>query len=121
MRRTLAESCLWSSVVTGWRAGALTVAGQWRIFTAFPNILAIAVVNCSAKEQRRCHGIDFYDMNIYSRDAGSASKDEHTRHSGARVEGLRWCGLFSKVPRRDTPRHELTTIAALKQSVVLTQ
>ena len=28
-------------------AGALTVAGQWRTFTAFPNILAIAVV-CDA-------------------------------------------------------------------------
>jgi hypothetical protein len=26
------------------KAGALTVAGQWRIFTAFPSILAIAVV-----------------------------------------------------------------------------
>lgn len=26
------------------RAGALTVAGQWRSFTAFPSILAIAVV-----------------------------------------------------------------------------
>jgi len=25
---------------TGSRAGALTVAGQWRILTAFPNILA---------------------------------------------------------------------------------
>jgi hypothetical protein len=25
-------------------AGALTVAGQWRSFTAFPSILAIAVV-----------------------------------------------------------------------------
>ncbi len=27
------------------RAGALTVAGQWRTFTAFPIILAITVVN----------------------------------------------------------------------------
>jgi hypothetical protein len=30
--------------MTGSEAGALTVAGQWRNFTAFPNILAIAVV-----------------------------------------------------------------------------
>ena len=29
-------------------ACALTVAGQWRSFTAFPSILAIAVVNCAA-------------------------------------------------------------------------
>jgi hypothetical protein len=29
-------------------AGALTVAGQWRSFTAFPSILAIAVVVCAA-------------------------------------------------------------------------
>jgi hypothetical protein len=28
--------------------GALTVAGQWRIFTAFPNILAIAVMSNAA-------------------------------------------------------------------------
>ena len=31
------------------RAGALTVAGQWRSFTAFPSILAITVVNCAAQ------------------------------------------------------------------------
>ena len=30
-------------------AGALTVAGQWRSFTAFPSILAIAVVKCAAQ------------------------------------------------------------------------
>ena len=29
---------------TGTEAGALTVAGQWRTFTAFPSILAIAVM-----------------------------------------------------------------------------
>ena len=39
----MAESCLHSCVVTEWRTGALTVAGQWRIFTAFPNILAILI------------------------------------------------------------------------------
>jgi hypothetical protein len=27
---------------------ALTVAGQWRNFTAFPSILTIAVVSCAA-------------------------------------------------------------------------
>jgi hypothetical protein len=32
----------------GSKAGALTVAGQWRNFTAFPNILAIAVVSGAA-------------------------------------------------------------------------
>ena len=35
---------------TGQCAGALTVAGQWRSFTAFPSILAIAVVGCAALE-----------------------------------------------------------------------
>jgi len=30
---------------TEMEAGALTVAGQWRSFTAFPSILAIAVVS----------------------------------------------------------------------------
>jgi hypothetical protein len=33
---------------TGRWAGALTVAGQWRSFTAFPSILAIAVVGWAA-------------------------------------------------------------------------
>jgi hypothetical protein len=32
--------------------GALTVAGQWRTFTAFPNILAIAVVSRAAASNR---------------------------------------------------------------------
>ena len=39
----MAESRLPSCVVTEEKTGALTVAGQWRIFTAFPNILAIVV------------------------------------------------------------------------------
>jgi hypothetical protein len=30
-------------------AGALTVAGQWRNFTAFPSILAITMVKCAAQ------------------------------------------------------------------------
>jgi hypothetical protein len=29
--------------------GALTVAGQWRNFTAFPSILTIAVISCAAQ------------------------------------------------------------------------
>jgi hypothetical protein len=29
--------------------GALTVAGQWRSFTAFPSILAISVMSCAAQ------------------------------------------------------------------------
>ena len=65
----------YSFVVTEWRSGALTVAGQWRIFTAFPNILAIAELNCSAREQGlKCHGNDFHDMNIYSWMGGCTSK-----------------------------------------------
>ena len=34
--------------MTGSERGALTVAGQWRTFTAFPCILAIAVVSGAA-------------------------------------------------------------------------
>jgi hypothetical protein len=33
-------------------AGALTIAGQSRIFTAFPSILAIAILNGAALKQR---------------------------------------------------------------------
>jgi hypothetical protein len=40
---------------TGTAAGALTVAGQWRSFTAFPSILAIAMVSSAAA---RCRGND---------------------------------------------------------------
>ena len=67
-RKAMAESCLHSCVVTERRPGALTVAGQWRIFTAFPNILAIAVLTCSfwGEQDLKCHGNDFHDMNIYS-------------------------------------------------------
>jgi hypothetical protein len=46
------NSCLSIRSPIAWwtrrEAGALTVAGQWRIFTAFPNILTIAVMNCAA-------------------------------------------------------------------------
>jgi hypothetical protein len=34
--------------------GALTVAGQWRSFTAFPSILAIEVINCTAMKGAVC-------------------------------------------------------------------
>jgi hypothetical protein len=55
-------------ILTGAEAGALTVAGQWRNFTAFPSILTIAVVNCadSSIEQPVCHGTNFHDINFYS-------------------------------------------------------
>jgi len=70
------NSCLFPSPdTTGSEAGALTVAGQWRNFTAFPSILAIAVVNCAASRFRQpvSHGTDFHDINIYSV-AGSQSQ-----------------------------------------------
>jgi len=52
---------------TGTKEGALTVAGQWRNFTAFPNILAIAVVNYAALEgQPLRHGTIFHDINFYN-------------------------------------------------------
>jgi hypothetical protein len=49
--------------------GALTVAGQWRNFTAFPSILTIAVVDCAASsfEQPVSHGTIFHDINFYNR------------------------------------------------------
>jgi hypothetical protein len=37
--------------MTGFEACALTVAGQWRNFTAFPSILTILVVNSAAISQ----------------------------------------------------------------------
>jgi hypothetical protein len=33
--------------MTAGKTGALTVAGQWRSFTAFPSILTIAMVSCA--------------------------------------------------------------------------
>jgi hypothetical protein len=36
--------------MTAGKTGALTVAGQWRSFTAFPNILAFAMMKwCEAQ------------------------------------------------------------------------
>ena len=67
--------------MTGAAAGALTVAGQWRSFTAFPSILAIAVVNCAAhrEDSRECHGSEFHDINIYSGAVPCKSKREAGR------------------------------------------
>jgi hypothetical protein len=42
----------------GGRKGALTVAGQWRSFTAFPNILAIAVVIGAAPSESGIYGME---------------------------------------------------------------
>jgi len=50
------------AVKTGRIAGALTVAGQWRNFTAFPNILAIAVVNCATSERSGSDGMELVSM-----------------------------------------------------------
>ena len=54
---------------TGTKAGALTVAGQWRNFTAFPSILAIAVVDGADLRLRQPerHGTDFHVFNFYRR------------------------------------------------------
>jgi hypothetical protein len=50
--RTLAEILPFGNLIlTGTEAGALTVAGQWRTFTAFPSILAIAIMNCTAPQE----------------------------------------------------------------------
>jgi hypothetical protein len=59
-------------------AGALTVAGQWRSFTAFPSILAIAVVGCATPlgEQPLWHGRDFHAINIYKWDGLQSQKKE---------------------------------------------
>jgi hypothetical protein len=67
--RNLAEILRASSLYrTGNSAGALTVAGQWRNFTAFPSILAISMMslNRSTKLQSLCHGNNFHDINFYS-------------------------------------------------------
>src|ERR1035438_8766448 len=68
---------------TGQWAGALTVAGQWRSFTAFRSILAIAVVGYAApqRDQPLCHGTVFRDINILRPGAGVKSKP------GNRIEG----------------------------------
>jgi len=48
--------------------GALTVAGQWRNFTAFPSILTIAIVDYAAPRWSRkwwCDECYFDGINIY--------------------------------------------------------
>jgi hypothetical protein len=61
------KSCRGIPNTTSTEAGALTVAGQWRNFTAFPNIRAIAVVNYAAlEEQPLRHGTIFHDINFYN-------------------------------------------------------
>ena len=50
-------------------AGALTVAGQWRTFTAFPSILAIIVIKLTTRfgaGKSLCHRTNFHDINFYS-------------------------------------------------------
>jgi len=54
---------------------ALTVAGQWRTFTAFPSILAIAVISRAAiYKQPIRHETIFHDINIYNRRREPKSK-----------------------------------------------
>jgi hypothetical protein len=48
--------------MTGTEAGALTVAGQWRTFTAFPSILAIAIVNCTAPQKSSLNAMKLFSM-----------------------------------------------------------
>jgi hypothetical protein len=65
--KTQADSCRLTHT-TGSQAGALTVAGQWRTFTAFPSILAIVVISRAATTlQHIRHETDFHDINIYNR------------------------------------------------------
>ena len=52
---------------TAWVPGALTVAGQWRSFTAFPSILAIAVMSLLLRTGAvGRHGTTFHVINVYS-------------------------------------------------------
>jgi hypothetical protein len=49
--------------VTGRTAGALTVAGQQRSFTVFPNIQAIAVMECAAPLREQPDGMEEISMS----------------------------------------------------------
>jgi len=70
--------------MTGLEGGALTVAGQWRSFTAFPSILAIAVVNyAAAKEQPLCHGTIFHDINFIT---GLAARSQKTGATTSHID-----------------------------------
>jgi hypothetical protein len=44
------------------KTGALTVAGQWRTFTAFPSILAIAMVSEAAAQGGGSDGMETTSM-----------------------------------------------------------
>jgi hypothetical protein len=48
--------------MTARKTGALTVAGQWRTFTAFPNILAIAVMSGAAARGSGSDGMETTSM-----------------------------------------------------------
>jgi hypothetical protein len=62
------KSCLRDPNTTDTEAGALTVAGQWRNFTAFPSILAIVVLERAAHDPSAPKSPEtvFSDINIYS-------------------------------------------------------
>ena len=57
-------------------AGALTVAGQWRSYTAFPSIPDVCRggLRCPLREQPLQHGTHFHAMNIYRRSGAAESK-----------------------------------------------
>ena len=63
---------------TGRRAGALTVAGQWRSFTAFPSILAIAVLGCAALFEDSRYGMEEISMPTMFID-GAARRSQNER------------------------------------------
>jgi hypothetical protein len=48
--------------MTARKTGALTVAGQWRSFTAFPSILAIAVMSRAAAQGGGSDGMETTSM-----------------------------------------------------------
>ena len=68
------------SLLATWKAGcgteALTVAGQWRSFTAFPSILAFAVIiGAAPSEQNLQHGNNFHVINIYKRNGAQCQNN----------------------------------------------
>jgi len=70
---------------TGRLAEALTVAGQWRNFTAFPSILAIAVVSCAALCSGSRYAMEPFSMTstfINGNRAQSQSPDTILRING---------------------------------------
>jgi hypothetical protein len=65
----------------GGEPGALTVAGQWRTFTAFPSILTIAVVNAAEKQA----GV----VGLYQGMASAVPQNEPS------IQGFSPCGMRS--------------------------